>query len=101
MPWLLTCVRLLTACRNRFMSLNEPVRSKANGIVGKPAVPTVAPGGSAEGLTVAVVVPGVVVLPVAEAIAADAPVGAAAEAVPVILIWRRSMWLAEAACWSW
>src|SRR3954454_8064456 len=98
----LTLVRPWLPFRTRCMLKNEPLKSNENGIVGKPAVPTVAPGGSAlVSVLAGVVVLGV--LPVAEATAAAAPAGAAAAGlpVPVSLMARKSTWLALAVVSSW
>src|SRR6188472_3610729 len=42
----LTCTKRCTSPKKRSMSKKEPLKTNENGIVGKPAEPTVAPGGS-------------------------------------------------------
>src|SRR4051794_41727772 len=68
-------VLLFRRSRNFCIPKNEPWKSNANGIVGKPAAPTAAPGGSADAAALAVVavvavVAGVVDEPEAAATAA-------------------------------
>src|SRR3954471_10908990 len=98
MLWPLTVVRPFSARRNFCMFLNEPLKSNEKGIVGKPAGPTPAPGGSA---LLTVLAEPAAVLPVADATAAAAPVGAGPAEPGVSLIARKSMWLALAVDSSW
>src|SRR5437764_9740402 len=65
----LSAVSSSIECRNFCMLKNEPWKSNVNGIVGKPAAPTVAPGGSA------------LAMALADGVAELAPLAAAATAV--------------------